>query len=134
MNEEDRGDIVIEYTFKVIDENFPFDQIRVELEQHNIKEEEISTIIKEIDDLVLSNTVGEKIEKSRYSYKKSGIGILVTLILFLFYLAYRYELIVIENMNGIIIILLLVVISTMFYKKVKNSREKFLNRNKFRND
>lgn len=134
MNEEEKAEIVIEYTFKVVHENFPFDQIRIELEQAKIKEKEISSIIKEIDNLVLSNTVGEKIEKSRYVYKKSGIGILATLILFLYYLAYHYELVVIENINGVIFILIFSVISIVFYKKVKNSREKFLNRNKFRND
>ncbi|RUA33436.1 MAG: hypothetical protein DSY77_10285 [Bacteroidetes bacterium] len=134
MNEIDYHKILKGYADKVLLEGFSFDKIRPELEETNLSEEEISQIIKEIDDIVLLNTLEYKVEKKRFKYQKSGIGVLFTLIFFLFYLAYNYKLIEIENIDIGTLIFVLFVVSFFFYRKVKMPKGKFINKNKFKNN
>lgn len=133
MKEEEKFELEMDYAFKVIHDDFPFYKIRPELEQLNLSEQEISLLIKEIDNTILLNTVENKLEKRRFTYQKSGIGILITLIFFLLHLAYDYRLIEVENVEIGTLLLVLFVVSFFFYRKVKMPKGKFINKNKFKN-
>ncbi|WP_148230054.1 hypothetical protein [Marivirga tractuosa] len=119
---------------KVVFEDFPFNQIRTELEEKGLHEKQIASIIKEVDDIVLLNSVEPKLAKRRFKYEKSGAGILVAMALCLFYLAYSYEMIKLENLEIELVIVFLLTLSFIFYRKVKKPQGKFVNKNKFKKD
>jgi hypothetical protein len=134
MSEQEKLELEANYAMKVVFEDFPFDQIRTELDEKGLHEKQIASIIKEVDDIVLLNSVEPKLAKRRFKYEKSGAGILVTMALCLFYLAYCYELIKLEHLEFGLVMVFLLTLSFIFYKKVKKPQGKFINRNKFRND
>jgi hypothetical protein len=134
MNEQEKLELELNYAMKVVFEDFSFDQIRPELEEKGLPEKQIASIVKEVDDIVLLNSVEPILAKRRFKYEKSGAGLLVTMVIFLFYLAYSYEMIKMDNAEFGLVILFLLMLSFIFYKKVKKPQGKFVNKNKFRTD
>lgn len=134
MSEQEKLELEANYAMKVVFEDFPFDQIRPELEEKGLPEKQIASIVKEVDDIVLLNSVEPKLAKKRFKYEKSGAGILVTMALCLFYLAYSFEIIKLENVEFGLVLVFLLTLSFIFYKKVKKPQGKFVNKNKFKND
>tara|TARA_R110002012_G_scaffold252147_1_gene430356 strand:+ start:161743 stop:162150 length:408 start_codon:yes stop_codon:yes gene_type:complete len=134
MSEQEKLESETNYAMKVVFEGFLFDEIRTELEEKGLHEKQIASIIKEVDDIVLLNSVEPKLAKRRFKYEKSGVGILVTMALCLFYLAYSYEMIKLENLEFGLVTVFLLTLSFIFYKKEKKPQGKFVNKNKFKND
>lgn len=134
MSQEEKNSLIEDYSFRVIHYDFPFNKVRPELKEKGINEEEIVSIIKEIDDVVLLNTVESKLENRKYEYRKSGIGILFSVLGFLFYLSYGYGLIEIEGVGFGVLSIFVLVVSGFFYQRVRKRTSRFVNRNKFKNN
>jgi len=133
MDQIEKEDIIDEYVFSILFDDFSIDRVRPELEARDLNDELIKEIVKDIDDIVLLNQVHIKIEKKQYQYRKSGLGILVTLLATLLYLSYSYGLLNIDATDFWVIFLTIVVGSYFLYQKVKVPSDKFINKNKFSN-